>query len=146
MLQRFVSNICLLVLNIKKTTMKLDYIDNVNEYGDNIVRLYDFDMSQADKFRQTIQETIILNKKNLDLSSINFIQIRNCNLILRVANDDIGIVTLDKENFFCDLTIQSYIQMISLLDPFCKKETNGYQWLYDIDSQTDFLFSPGGTW
>ena len=49
--------------------MKLDYIDNVNEYGDNIVRLYDFDKSHAEKFRQTIQDTIILNKKDLDLSS-----------------------------------------------------------------------------
>jgi hypothetical protein len=67
--------------------MLLDYIDKINEFGDNIVRLYDFDRSQADKFR-----------------------------------------------------------LISLLAPFCKKETKGYQWLYDVDSKTDFLFSPGGTW
>ena len=126
--------------------MKLDYIDNVNEYGDNIVRLYDFDMSHADKFRQLIQNTIISDNKDLNLSSIDFIQARNCNLTLRIANEDIGMITSDKENFYCDLTTQCYIQMIALLEPFCKRETNGFQWLYDIDTPTDFLFSPGGTW
>lgn len=126
--------------------MRLDYIDNVNEYGDNIVRLYEFDKSQAEKFRQAIEQTIIANKKDLDLSTVSFIQSRNCNLVLRISNEDDGIITTDKENFFCDLTIQGYEQMVSLLKPFCKKETIGYQWLYDIDSPTDFLFSPGGTW
>lgn len=126
--------------------MTLDYIHKVNEYGDNIVRLYNFDRSQAEKLKKLITDTIISNGTDLNLSLVNFIQPRNCNLILRIADEDIGIVTSDNENFFCDLTTQSYIQMVSLLEPFCRRETNGYQWLYDIDSQTDFLFSPGGTW
>jgi hypothetical protein len=126
--------------------MRLDYIDNVNEYGDNIVRLYEFDKSQAERFRQAIQETIIANKKDLDLSTIDFIQNRNCNLTLRISVEDIGIITTDKETFFCDLTLQGYAKMVSLLNPFCNRETIGYQFLYDVDSSTDFLFSPGGTW
>ena len=126
--------------------MKLDYIVNVNEYGDNIVRLYDFNMAQAVLFRQMIQDTIISNNSNLELSSLEFIQARNCKLTLRIGEEDIGIIASGKRNFYCDLTTQSYIHMISLLEPFCVKETNGYQWLYDIDSQTDFLFSPAGTW
>ena len=126
--------------------MKLDYIDNINEYGDNLVRLYDFDMSQADKLKQIIQNVILSNECNLDLSLLDFIQARNCNLTLRLANEDIGIITTDKINFFCDLTTEGYIKMIELLEPFCKRETNGYQYLYDIDSPTDLLFSPGGTW
>jgi len=126
--------------------MKLDYIDNVNEYGDNMVRLYDFNKSESCQFKQLIQDIIVSVNRELDLSSVNFIQARNCNLILKIANEDLGIVTTDNELFFCELTLQSYMQMITLLEPFCKKETNGYQWLYDIDSQIDFLFSPGGTW
>ena len=42
--------------------MQLDYIDNINAYGDNIVRLYDFDSAQAGKLRQLIQQTLVLNK------------------------------------------------------------------------------------
>jgi hypothetical protein len=126
--------------------MQLDFIDKINEFGDNIVRLYDFDSSQANKFQQLIQQTILDDKKQLDLSAVDFIQERNCNLILRISDEDLGIVRSGRKKFFCDLTIEGYVHMVSLLNPFCKKETKGYQWLYDIDSSTDFLFSPGGTW
>ena len=126
--------------------MKLDYINKYNEYGDNIVRLYDFDRYEALKFQQLITLNIILDKKQLDLTLVDFIQLRNCGLILRITNEDIGIWTKDRRLFYCDLTIHGYEQMVALLEPFCNKETKGYQWLYDIDSPTDFLFSPGGTW
>jgi hypothetical protein len=126
--------------------MKLDYIDNINEYGDNLVRLYEFDRIQAVRFQQAIQQIIITNKKQLDLATLDFIEARNCNLILRISATDEGIITSDDLNFFCDLTMKGYEKMVALLEPFCNKETKGYQWLYDIDSQTDFLFSPGGTW
>lgn len=126
--------------------MNLDYIDKTNEYGDNMVRLYNFDKAEAIKFRDAIQQTIIVNKKLLPLTTLDFIQVRNCYLTLRISDEDEGITTNDKVNFVCDLTLEGYKQMVLLLEPFCKKETKGYQWLYDIDSQTDFLFSPGGTW
>ncbi len=126
--------------------MKLDYISNYNKYGDHVVRLYDFDTVHANKFRNSIQHTVITNKQSLDLATIDFIERRNCQLVLRIAETDEGIVTADNINFFCDLTPAGYEQMVSLLEPFCKKATKGYQWLYDIDNPTDFLFSPAGTW
>ena len=126
--------------------MKLDYIENINTYGDNVVRLYDFDMKQADKFRLAIAKSIFIDKRELELKTLDFIQARNCELTLRVSNENEGISSIDNKTFFCDLTIEGYLQMINLLEPFCIKETKGYQWLYEVDSQTDFLFSPGGTW
>ncbi|MBW6492391.1 MAG: hypothetical protein K0B15_14505 [Lentimicrobium sp.] len=126
--------------------MQLDYIDEINEYGDNIVRLYDFDSAEAGKFRQIVHQTILLDKKSLDLSAIDFIEARNCKLTLRLSDEDEGITTSDQKQFYCDMTIAGYEQMIKLLEQFCNKETKGYQFLYDIDIQTDFLFSPAGTW
>lgn len=126
--------------------MQLDYIDNFNEYDDNIVRLYDFDMAEANKFRQIVQQSILVNMKPLNLASVDFIEARNCYLTLRISEEDEGITTEDKIEFYCDLTVNGYRQMISLLEQFCSKETKGYQFLYDIDSHTDFLFSPAGTW
>jgi hypothetical protein len=126
--------------------MQLDYIDNINEYGDNLVRLYNFDSAEANKFRTIVHQTVVLNKKPLDLSTIDFIEARNCRLTLRISDEDEGIITSGKNRFFCDLTIAGYEKMIVLLDQFCTQETKGYQFLYDVDSQTDFLFSPAGTW
>jgi hypothetical protein len=126
--------------------MELDYIENFNEYGDNIVRLYNFDKLQAIQFCQILHQIIIVNKSQLDLSTIDFIEARNCSLMLRISSLDEGITSSDNKIFYCDLTISGYEQMLLLLEPFCKKETKGYQMLYDIDSLTDFLFSPSGTW
>lgn len=126
--------------------MKLDFIENINAYNDNVVRLYDFDRLQAELFLNILVQTIMVDKKSLKLNTIDFIESRNCNLTLRISNEDLGISTANKKSFFCDLTSAGYKQMLVLLDPFTKKETKGFQYLYDVDSNTDFLFSPAGTW
>jgi hypothetical protein len=126
--------------------MNLDYIDNLNEFGENVVRLYNFDKSQAIKFRNLIEHAIVKNKQKLDISKVDFIECRNCNLILGLFKTDEGIFSKDNKNFFCALTIEGYQKMLKLLEPFCEKETKGYQYLYEIDTLTDFLFSPAGTW
>lgn len=123
--------------------MNLDYIADLNEYGDDVVRLFDFDRSQSVKFWQLIQEFLNSRKQELNLAEVDFIESHNCNLILRISEEDEGIITDDKINFFCDLTQGGYKQMLLLLKPFCNRETTGFQYLYDIDSPTDFLFAPG---
>ncbi|MBK7038308.1 MAG: hypothetical protein IPI31_17565 [Bacteroidetes bacterium] len=126
--------------------MQLDYIHNINNSGEHMVRLYNFDMLQAIQFRKHIQDVILIKNKPLNINELDFIEARNCELTLRIADDDIGIVTEDTVLFFCDLTLEGFQEMVELLAPFCLKETKGYQWLYDIDNEIDFLFSPGGTW
>jgi hypothetical protein len=133
--------------------MKLEFIDDISAGGkftgvvtDQLVRLYDFDKLQAAMLRQVILHTIIENHEPLDLSKVDFIKPINCYLTLRIADTDKGIATSDKINFICDLKISGYENMVYLLEPFCIKSSNGYQWLYDIDTPIEFLFSPGGTW
>jgi len=126
--------------------MELDYIENINEFGENVVRLYNFDKDQVIKFRELIKNTIIDRKQRLDLSQVDFIKTRNCNLILGLFKTDEGILSSDNKTFYCALTLESYTNILKLLEPFCEKETKGYQYLYDIDNPTDFLFSPAGTW
>ncbi|MFT6338409.1 MAG: hypothetical protein ACI86M_001268 [Saprospiraceae bacterium] len=126
--------------------MELDYIANVNEFGEHVVRLYNFDKSQAIKFRELIEDSIVNRKRKLDLSKVDFIETRNCNLILFLYETDEGVISDDDKTFYCALTLEGYKNMLKLLEPFCKKETKGHQYLYDIDTPTDFLFSPAGTW
>lgn len=126
--------------------MTLDFIDHINDYGDNVVRLYDFDKAESVLFRDAILQTVIREQQELHLSNLDFITLRNCRLVLRLAEEDQGIVTENSIDFYCDMTQGGYEQMLLLLEPFCHRETKGYQFLYDVDSLTDFLFSPGGTW
>lgn len=126
--------------------MELDYIANINGFGENVVRLYNFDKSQAIQFRDLIEEVIVKRKQKLDLSQVDFIESRNCNLILGLFKTDDGIFSVDDKVFYCALTLEGYKNMLKRLEPFCKKETKGHSYLYEIDNPTDFLFSPAGTW
>ena len=126
--------------------MGLDYIENINAYGENVVRLYSFGKDEAIRFKALIEEAIVKNKGKLDLSQVDFIEMRNCNLILGLYESDEGMVRLQEGLFFCALTLDGYKNMVTLLEPFCRRETKGHQYLYDIDNPTDFLFSPAGTW
>lgn len=125
--------------------MKLDYLDNYNGLNENIVRLFNFNMAEAIKFRDLIQNTVIDNKQKLDLQHIDFIDTENCNLIFGLFKTDEGILTKDNQIFFCILTMAGFQKMIQLLEPFCKKETRSHQYLYDIDTPTDLLFAPSAS-
>ena len=124
--------------------MKLEFLDEVNEYGDQVIRLYNFDKAEAIKFRDAVQNTIVDNNSSLDLLTLDFIEHINCKLILHISETDEGILTMDNQTFFCDLTIEGYKTMIQLIEPFCIKESKHFVMLYDVDTQVDFLFSPYG--
>jgi len=124
--------------------MKLGFLDNVNEYGDQVVRLYNFNKEEAILFRDAVQKTVVDSDSSLDLSSLAFIEHTNCKLILLVAETDEGILTMDNQSFLCVLTVEGFKNMLRLIEPFCIKESKSFVMLYDIDSQIDFLFSPYG--
>ena len=121
--------------------MQLDYIDNYNGLDENIVRIFNFNRAEAIKFRDLLKETVVDKRQKLDVSQVDFIDTEACNLIFGLFKTDEGILTKDNETFFCILTIESYRKMIRLLEPFCKKETKGHQYLYDVDTPTDLLFA-----
>ena len=133
--------------------MKIEFLDDLTAggrfpYADpmQLVRLYDFDSSEANQLRQVIQKEIIENNKAIELTALDFIQNVNCKVFLIISDTDKGILSKDYIYFSCILTIEKYKEMIFLMEPFCNKDSNGYQWLYDLDTSIDFLFSPGGTW
>ena len=100
--------------------MEIDYLDDINGHDQNIVRLYNFNKAEAILFRDLLKETIIKNRQKLDVSKVDFIESRNCNLIFGLFKSDEGILTKDNETFFCILTIEGFNKMIELIEPFCK--------------------------
>jgi hypothetical protein len=124
--------------------MKIDFIPNINAFGDAVVRLYDFDREEAIKLKDEIEKVLIDEKRSLSLSDMECIEPMNCDLTLRINDEDLGIVSAKERTFFCDLTFEGYLNMMELIDPFCTRDTIGYQYLYDLDIPVDLLFSPAG--
>lgn len=125
--------------------MELDYIENYNGLDENLVRLYNFDKSEAIKFKDLLEETVIKKKQKLNLAEVDFIEPRNCNLIFGLFKSDEGILTKDNETFFCILTLDGFKEMVKLIEPFCKKDSRAHQYLYDVDTPTDLLFCPSAS-
>ena len=88
---------------------------------------------------------MVENQQKLDLSQVDFIKPRNCNLILGLFKTDEGILTKDNKTFFCVLTLEGFKNMVKLIEPFCLKESRSYQYLYDIDNPTDLFFCPSAS-
>ena len=126
--------------------MRLDFIDNINEFGESIVRLYDTNMAESQQLSTILKAWIKQPNTVLDLSMLPFIESRNCNVILVVGDEDEGLLTDNYETFYCKLTTEGFEGIIEALEPFCNKETLGYKWLYDIDNPIDLLYSPAGTY
>lgn len=126
--------------------MKLDYIADINEFGEDVVRLYDFNRLESIQFRDVLRNFLDSGKTKLDLGTVDFIEARNCSLLLAIWKEDEGVLSEDKENFFCLLTRESYENIIQFIEPFCKKDIKAYKLLYELDNPTDFLYSPVGTW
>ncbi|MEQ8711942.1 MAG: hypothetical protein RIC80_02940 [Cyclobacteriaceae bacterium] len=125
--------------------MRLDYIPDINNFGDCVVRLYDFGKSEALQFKDAISVTLLAKQQPLDLNQLAYIQADNCVVVLELGTEDLGMVTQDDHHFTCTLTLESYQKMVNLITPFCDKDGTSHQMLYDVDSLTDFLFSPAGT-
>jgi len=123
--------------------MKLKFLENINEFDEHAIRLNDFDRVQAGLFLQIIQKLTAKRKIEIELSDYEFIESVNCRLTLRVSENDEGIVSEDFKHFYCDLTTDGYAEMIKLIEPFCQKETDAFQYLYDLDNPIDFIFSAG---
>jgi hypothetical protein len=123
--------------------MKLKFLENINEYDEHAVRLNDFDKAQAALFLQILVDLTTNGEQSINLSDYEFIEPVNCELTLRVSETDEGIITDDYEHFFCDLMLDSYVEIIKLIEPFCIKETDAYRILYDLDNPIDFIFSAG---
>ncbi len=121
--------------------MKIEFLPNVSR-GEHVLRLFDFDRVQAQQLSEVIRE-VITEGRTINLAEREFIQPVNCDLSLRIAGYDQGILTDDDHHFYCKMSISGYESILKLLEPFCNKESRSYTWLYDLDNPIDFLLSAG---
>jgi hypothetical protein len=131
--------------------MKLEWLQGMEEYGlesDEIVRLFDFSKEESLLLKKAIEYFVIELNNPLDLTRLAYVNALNCNLILQQTDTDYGIEFVEKTGFICGLTKASFQRMVSLIEPFCLRDLSSYQWLYEVDTEIDLLFSPSakGGW
>lgn len=114
-----------------------------------LIRLYEFDVEQARRFRQ-----IALRLANGDHQAValhaepGIDSIAGCELTLREGQRDFGVMELAEMKFECVLTKRGWLNVAGLIEPFCRSECPGYQWLTRLTrrGKISLLLSHNGRW
>lgn len=126
--------------------MKLEHLASAPTRDDELVRLFDFGPEESNLLVASITNWLRDTSTPLELAELPFISTVNCSLSLVVVTQDEGIHEVSPGAYDCRMTIDSFSRMLELMGPFSKGQTGGYQWLYDLDTPIEFLFSPNGSW
>jgi hypothetical protein len=129
--------------------MKIEYLSNTDPAHSkrSILRIFDFDTSEACQFRGMLSQLSDGSTTRIDLTDISFVKsIADCQLVLKVGKWDKGVIINSKNRFECVLTRDGWENAKDLVEPFCEGDSSGYQWLYDLYWDIELLFSPTGYW
>ena len=129
--------------------MKIEHLTNTDSDHpkSNMIRAFDFDSWEACRFRDILSGLANGAISEIDLTGLPFVTtIGGCRLILKVGKGDMGTIQLSKTVFECVLTKVSWETAEDRVAPFCDGDLSGYQWLYKLNTNIEFLFSPSGEW
>jgi hypothetical protein len=122
--------------------VKLDYLKDGSD-GCPLVRLYEFDSSDARRLRQTFEE---LADGTLDRADLDVVEsIDGTRLTFIRSARDRGVVETIARHFEVALTSDGWRQAAEFVSPFCDGGF-GYQWLTPQTRGIQLLLSKDGTW
>jgi hypothetical protein len=129
--------------------LKIEHLTNTDpvQPKDSILRIFDFDSSEACQFRGVLSKLASGAISEINLSDLPFVtSIGGCRLILKAGTRDKGVIHVSTTIFECTLTRLTWDNAEGLVEPFCGENLSGYQWLYNMDTDIQLLFSPNGDW
>lgn len=126
--------------------MKLEHLSSAPPRDEELVRLFDFGPEETNMLIAAITHWLRDSSTPLELDKLPFMSTENCTLRFLVAAHDEGIREVSPSAYDCRMTLDSFRRMLELMGPFSKGQTGSYQWLYDLGTPIEFLFSPKGSW
>jgi hypothetical protein len=111
-----------------------------------LLRLYDFHHEEAANLHRILKSLGNGFRESVQLDEEHGFQaVSGCRLTLQVDKHNLGLVQTAPRIFHCALTNESWDWMAELVEPFCKPEGNGYQWLNE-EGAISLLLSKTGHW
>ena len=130
--------------------MKIDFLKEYDSTNpkDSIFRIYDFNSEEVNKLLVIFSELVEGKVQESDLKDYSFIRsVGGINLVLKLGSNDIGVFQISELDFVCTLSKAGWENAIDLALPFSESEgINGYQWLYDLNTDIELLLSSNGKW
>ena len=110
--------------------MKLEYLPDGSPECP-LIRLYDFNRSEAQQSRQLVKSLVSGDRKQVALQNeIMWVEpVAGCCLDLRVGIGNDGVRQEQPLRFECVLTREGWSNVEGLLEPFSESDSPGFQWL-----------------
>lgn len=130
--------------------MRIECLDNVDSAHreDRIIKIFDFDSHEACLLSKKVSELADGSAATIDLGALPFVEsVGRLRLLLKVGEKDEGVIHLPDDTFECILSRGAWEDVLRLIAPFCGSiDQSSYQWLYDLGTNIELLFSPSGHW
>ena len=125
--------------------MKLEYLpDGPNGLG--LVRLYEYVPGEVRELEGIARKLAARACEQISLQGEKWIvPVDNCRLTLQWGDDDFGVRRVGPLSFECELTVDGWRSVVSLLELFCNSKTKRFQWLTQR-GRISFLISIDGQW
>ena len=128
--------------------MEIEFIENYNPTypNDCIFVLKNFKKEELFKLSAEI-DSLIEKMIPIDLSNLEWVKnLSQKSLALKIGETDMGILKVENDMYECILNKEKYCNMKDMIDNYKITQTEEYYWLYDINTEIDFLLSYTGRW
>lgn len=111
-----------------------------------LLRLYDFDPAEARQLQHAVLRLVRQSDEMIPLHQQPGIQpVAGCELTLLRANDVQGVREIAPGKFEWLYSIDGWLEIAGLIQPFCQADAVGFQWLSRI-GKIAVLLSRDGSW
>ena len=125
--------------------MKLEYLPN-GPNGLGLIRLYEYVPGEVRELKGIARKLATGASKQISLQGEQWIvPVDDCRLTLQRGDSDFGVRRVGPLSFECELTVDGWRSVVSLLDQFCNSKTKRFQWLTQL-GRISFLISLDGQW
>jgi hypothetical protein len=127
--------------------MKIEFLPNGSS-DCPLIRIYDFDRTAACQLQDVILSFVSHGTRSFAFHELPFMEsVGDCCLIGKLGNHEEGVFADAKNpnSFVWILAEEGWKDVTGLIEPFCKSDANGFQWL-NCRKGIPVLFSPTGKW
>jgi hypothetical protein len=125
--------------------MKLEYLPD-GPLGLGLIRLYEYVPGEVRELKGIAGKLATAACEQISLQSEKWIvPVDDCRLTLQRGDGDFGVRRVGPLSFECELTVDGWRSMVSILEQFCSSKNKRFQWLFKR-GRIYFLISLDGKW
>ena len=125
--------------------MKLEYLPN-GPNGLGLIRLYEYVPGEVQDLEGIARKLAARACEQISLQGEKWIvPVDDCRLTLQRGDGDFGVRRVGPLSFECELTVDGWRSVVSLLEQFCNSKTKRFLWLTQR-GRIYFLISLDGQW